>query len=49
MKRYSFGFKIEDKPETKPCQGAGSILLCKISTLKSLTRFYIAYCLWKQP
>lgn len=49
MKRYSFGFKIEDKPETKTCQGLEVGDFAKQNTTRSLTRFYIAYCLWKQP
>lgn len=43
MKRYSFGFKIEDKPETKTCQGLEGGDFAKRNTTRSLTRFYIAY------
>lgn len=43
MKRYSFGFKIEDKPETKTCQGLEGGDFAKQNTTRSLTRFYIAY------
>ena len=43
MKRYSFGFKIEDKSETKTCQGLEGGDFAKQNTTRSLTRFYIAY------
>lgn len=43
MKRYSFGFKIEDKSETKTCQGLEGGNFAKQNTTRSLTRFYIAY------
>ena len=43
MKRYSFGFKIEDKSKTKTCQGLEGGDFAKQNTTRSLTRFYIAY------